>query len=427
MKIKFNIVEPFEPLFKGELADKRVLIYYGGRGGGKSDQLTIYFILQALTQKNINILILREFARSNAASLLANFRKWIKSYGLSDIFTEKKEPLLKIKATSIFCALTGTKIIFAGVNDNTVMSLKSYSNIKYCWVEEANYLTENTFRILSPTIRANGSQILMSLNPNDPEEFVWRELIQKRDKDPLLYVRRVNYDENPYFPEVLKLERERDFKTLPRDLYRHIWEGEPSNYNEMQVIDTARFGRFDDTKKQKNNYSKIILTIDSAFSQKASADYSVVSAWGRIGDEVHLFRLERGHWDFNTLLNMLKSLYFWVSENYGTPQRILIEKKASGQSLIQEVQRLTSLQISPVVPTTDKFTRLTEVIAYLDSVKLPISDDALNYWVPDFLKECKEFRADLKHAHDDQIDCLVYALKDLTVLNVDWKSVSKLI
>ena len=427
MELNLKIIKPFEPLFRGELKDKRLLVYYGGRGGGKSDQLTLYFILQALTQKNINILILREFARSNAASLLANFRNWIAIYGLSDIFTEKKEPLLKIKVTSIFCTLTGTKIIFTGVNDNTVMSLKSYSNIKYCWIEEANYLTENTFRILSPTIRANGSQILMSLNPNDPEEFVWRELIQKRRKDPLLYVRRVNYDENPYFPEVLKLERERDFKTLPRDLYRHIWEGEPSNYNEMQVIDTARFGRFDDTKKQKNKYSKIILTIDSAFSQKASADYSVVSAWGRIGDEVHLFRLERGHWDFNTLLNMLKSLYFWTGENYGTPQRILIEKKASGQSLIQEVQRLTSLQISPVVPTTDKFTRLTEIIAHLDSVKLPISDDALNYWVPDFLKECKEFRADLKHAHDDQIDCMIYALKDLTILNVDWKGISNLI
>lgn len=427
MELNLKIIKPFEPLFKGELKDKRLLIYYGGRGGGKSDQLTIYFILQALTQKNINILILREFARSNSASLLANFRNWIAIYGLSDVFTEKKEPLLKIKASSIFCTLTGTKIIFAGVNDNTVMSLKSYSNIKYCWIEEANYLTENTFRILSPTIRANGSQIIMSLNPNDPEEFVWRELIQKRDEDPLTYIRRVNYDENPYFPEVLKLERERDFKTLPRDLYRHIWEGEPSNYNEMQVIDTARFGRFDDTKKQKNKYSKIILTIDSAFSQKASADYSVVSAWGRIGDEVHLFRLERGHWDFNTLLNMLKSLYFWTSENYGTPQRILIEKKASGQSLIQEVQRLTSLQISPVTPTTDKFTRLTEVIAHLDSVKLPISDDALNYWIPDFLKECKDFRADLKHAHDDQIDCLIYALKDLATLNVDWKSVSNLI
>ena len=34
MKIKFNIIKPFEPLFRGELAKKRLLIYYGGRGGG---------------------------------------------------------------------------------------------------------------------------------------------------------------------------------------------------------------------------------------------------------------------------------------------------------------------------------------------------------------------------------------------------------
>lgn len=417
MKIKFNIIKPFEPLFKGELSSKRLLVYYGGRGGGKSDQLTIYFLIQALKQKNINILVLREFSKSNANSLIANFRNWINILGLNNIFVEKKEPLIKIKATSILCTSTNSRIIFTGINDNTAPSIKSFANIKYCWVEEANYLTETTYRILTPTIRANDSQIFMSFNPNSPDEFVWRELIGKGEND-LTYIRRINYDENPYFPPVLELERQRDFKTLPRDLYLHIWEGEPTNYNDMQVIDINKIGRFDDT--QKRRYSKIIIVIDSAFSTKASADYSVVSVFGKFENEIHLLRLERGHWDFNTLIEMLKSLYFWSSEKFGNVNEILIEKKASGQSLIQEIQRLTTLQIKPVIPTTDKFTRLTEIISHLELLKLPMSDNPLNYWINDFLKECKEFRADLKHAHDDQIDCMIYALKELCVSGVNW-------
>lgn len=422
--MKIDIIKPFKPLFNGELAKKRLLIYYGGRGGGKSDQLTIYFLIQTLKQKNINILVMREFGRSNANSLIANFRNWINVLGLNNVFVEKKEPLLKIKATSIFCNATQSKIIFTGINDNTAMTIKSIANIKYAWIEEANYLTENTYRILAPTIRANDSQIFMSLNPNAPDEFVWRELIGKGEND-LTYIRRINYDENPFFPPVLELERRKDLETLPRDLYLHIWEGEPSNYNDMQVIDTEKIGRFDDTKAHK--YSRLILVIDSAFSTKASADYSVISVFGKIENEIHLLRLERGHWDFNTLIEMLKSLYFWSSEKFGNVNEILIEKKASGQSLIQEIQRLTTFQIKPVIPTTDKFTRLTEIIAHLELLKLPMSDNPLNYWINDFLKECKEFRADLKHAHDDQIDCMIYALKELQYQTVNFNNLTNLI
>lgn len=427
MNLDLKIPKIFEPLFNGELADKRLIIYYGGRGGGKTDQLTIYFLMQIISQKYINVLVLREFSKTNANSLIANFRTWINELGLSDFFIEQKEPLFKIKATSIFCTATESKIIFAGINDNTAQSIKSISNVKYAWVEEANYLTETTYRILAPTIRAEKSQIIMSLNPYSPDEFVFSELIGKNLDDKFKYVCKVNFSDNPFFPPVLEIERKRYLKNSPRDLYLHIWEGEPLNYNEMQVIDIAKFGRFDDTQNLKGKYSKIVLSIDSAFSTKASADYSVISAFAKIGDDIHLMRIWRGHFEFNELVENLKNAYFWVSKNYGTPNKILIEKKASGQSLIQEIERLTSLQITPVIPTTDKFTRLTEVISHLDKIKLPLSDNALNFWVKDFLKECKEFRADLKHKHDDQIDTMIYALKELQILKIDFDKLSNLI
>lgn len=427
MQIDLNIIEPFKPLFEDKLKDKRLLIYYGGRGGGKTDQITQYLLLQALTQENITILIGREYEKSNIQSLTANFRLWINELGLKDYFINAKIPLFKLQLQTIICNLTNTKIIFSGINENVIFGLKSIPNIKYCWIDEANYLTEKTYRILTPTIRANNSQIIFTFNPQNKTDFIWEHLINKNTNDNLKYIKRVNYNENKYFPSVLELERKRDLETLPKELYLHIWEGEPTNYNDMQVIDINKFGRFNDTQKQKGKYDKIILVIDSAFSTSTSADYSVVSCFGKINDEVHLFRLERGRWEFNTLLEMLKSLYFWTSENYGSVSKIIIEKKASGQSLIQEINRLTSLNnIYPVIPTTDKFTRLTEIISDLDKIKLPLSNNALNYWINDFLNECKSFRADLKHAHDDMVDCLIYALSDLRVKKVDWEKIAKL-
>lgn len=421
-----NILKPFEPLFRGSLSDKRLLIFYGGRGGGKTDQITLFLLYKALTEKNITILVGREYEKANINSLVSNFKRWIYALNLDNVFLEQNVKLLKTTTQKIICNATNTDILFLGINHNSIMSIKSIPNIKYAWIEEANYLKKQTYHILTPTIRAKNSQIIMTLNPQNIDDFVWSELICKNKDDKFKYVRKINYDENPFFPAVLELERQRDFKQLPREMYNHIWLGEPTNYNDMQVIDTSKFGRFDDTKKLKGKYDKIVLVIDSAFSTKTSADYSVVSCWGRIDDEIHLFRLERGHWDFNTLLEMLKSLYFWTNDSYGNVAQIIIEKKASGQSLIQEIHRLTTLEVYPVVPTTDKFTRLTEVIDDLDKLKLPISDNALNYWINDFLKECKQFRADLKHAHDDQIDCLIYALNELRINKVDWNKISQI-
>lgn len=423
--MKLEIIEKFAPLFKGELSSKRLLIYYGGRGGGKTDQLTIYFILQTLEQENINILVLRASKESQRNSLVENFRFWLNELDLSNAYTEKKELLFKQYTTTILNTKTNSKIIFSGATKQTIINLKSISNIKYCWVEEAVFLTDEIYSVLAPTIRAKNSQIFLSLNPQDETDYIYQTYIKGKEINDFLYLCKINYYDNKYFPPSLERERLFDLKNKPRSLYLHIWEGEPQANNELKIIDINKIGRFDDTQKQKGKYSKIILVIDSAFSTKASADYSVVGAYGKIDNEIHLFRLLRGRWEFNELIESLKSLYFWTSQHYGVVDKIIIEKKASGQSLIQEILRLTTLQVFPVEPTTDKYTRLTEVISDLPKLKLPFSDDCLNYWIKDFLQEAKEFRADLKHAHDDQIDTMIYALKEMQEDKVDWRSLSE--
>lgn len=410
MDINIEIISKFEPLFKGELQKYRRIIYYGGRGGGKTEQIVKYILFVLLLQKqNQKVIVLRKNYKDNTDSAKSIFLEFIRESGLSDFFITEKDKLFITKSTKITCKLTNSEIIFSGLSNATIDTIKSKFRITLAWVDEAHYLTKSLWNTFTKSIRGDDSQIMLTLNPQESEGFIYQKYIKDYDNsNNNTYVCKVNYYDNNFFPKVLELERLEDYKELPRDLYLHLWEGEPTDFNDMQVIDIQKIGRFNDKDEQK--YSDIILVMDTAFSIKTSADYSVVGVFGRISDsEIHLLRIYRGQWEFSELLEAFKSAYNYAL-SYGSVDKILIENKASGQSLIQELERLTSLNITPLTPKFDKFTRLSEVLPYIKNLRLPLSGDAVNIWIKEFLNELKGFRADMKHKHDDQVDIMIYAL-----------------
>ncbi|HEF3505165.1 TPA: hypothetical protein R9096_001747, partial [Campylobacter jejuni] len=174
--------------------------------------------------------------------------------------------------------------------------------------------------------------------------------------------------------------------------------GEPLEYNDCQVINTDLIGYFND--KEKIKYSETFITADTAFSKKESADFSVIGCFGKYGDEIHLLRIFKGRWEFNELENRLISAYDWTSVNYRPPLVVIIEKKASGISLLQELKRTTNLPLKEVVPKTDKYSRVSDVLNELPRLRLPLDKtNPLNSWVENFLIELKMFRGDLEHEH----------------------------
>jgi len=50
--------------------------------------------------------------------------------------------------SSIECKATGSKAVFYGLNRN-IDEIKSLENISICWIEEANFITETQFNILT--------------------------------------------------------------------------------------------------------------------------------------------------------------------------------------------------------------------------------------------------------------------------------------
>ena len=159
----------------------------------------------------------------------------------------------------------------------------------------------------------------------------------------------------------------------------------------------------------------IIQCYDTAYSAKETADYSAISTWGIFypeedgGPNIILLDAKRGRWDFPTLKRIAKEeVDFWE------PEDVIVEAKASGVSLIQEL-RLAGIPVIPYTPVrgtranpNDKLTRINSVAPVLESgvVWAPGDSSGFAPWAEDLIHECAAFP---KGEHDDFVDVSVLA------------------
>ncbi|MDE3059736.1 MAG: phage terminase large subunit [Pseudomonadota bacterium] len=100
----------------------------------------------------------------------------------------------------------------------------------------------------------------------------------------------------------------------------------------------------------------------------------------------------------------LKRAFYALAERW-QPQAILIEDRASGQQLLQDVRRESHLPVIPIQPRGDKITRFAAVSAMIEAGKLLLPAQAP--WLSDFESELFAFPSG---AHDDQVDALAQYL-----------------
>nr|DAM40610.1 MAG TPA: large terminase [Caudoviricetes sp.] len=87
-----------------------------------------------------------------------------------------------------------------------------------------------------------------------------------------------------------------------------------------------------------------------------------------------------------------------------------IEDKSSGTGLIQKIRRENNIPVRAVTPQKDKYTRVLDVVGYIESGYVNLPNVAT--WVSDFVDECEKFTADNSHLHDDQVDTLTMAISE---------------
>jgi len=207
-KIRINIPEAFKGLFD----PYRFKVFYGGRGGAKSHNFARALLVLGMRGK-IRVLCARELQNSITDSVHKLLADIIYSHGLESFYTVQK--------ATIF-GRNGTEFIFKGLKHNAT-EVKSTEGIDYCWVEEAEKVSDNSWEVLIPTIRKAGSEIWISFNPKNPTDPTYIRFVANADDDML--VKKVSWRDNPYFPDVLEQERKR-LEKLDPVAYAHIWEGE---------------------------------------------------------------------------------------------------------------------------------------------------------------------------------------------------------
>jgi phage terminase large subunit len=192
---------------------------YGGRGSAKSWSYAA--ILEWLGMRApLRILCAREYQISINDSVKSLLDDTIRRCNLGDFYESKKTEII---------GRNGTRFSFLGLRHDP-QKIKSFEGIDICWNEEAHTTSQESLDVLLPTIRKEGSELWFSYNRKLTDEPV-HGLAVRPDAD----FRHINYDQNPFFPEVLRREMEYD-KAHDYEKYKHVWLGEPQQFSQASVF-----------------------------------------------------------------------------------------------------------------------------------------------------------------------------------------------
>jgi phage terminase large subunit len=196
-----------ECLFKSS----RYKVLYGGRGGAKSWGVARALLIKG-AQAPLRVLCAREFQTSIKDSVHKLLCDQIEALGLLGFY--------EITQASIR-AKNGTEFSFVGLKNN-VANVKSYEGVDVCWVEEAQTTSRMSWNVLIPTIRKENSEIWITFNPELETDETYQRFVLNPPENCI--VQKVNWSDNPWFPETLKLEKDA-LKHRDPQAYNVVWEG----------------------------------------------------------------------------------------------------------------------------------------------------------------------------------------------------------
>jgi predicted phage terminase large subunit-like protein len=215
-----------------------------------------------------------------------------------------------------------------------------------------------------------------------PEKHTSEMLARMKAANPYVYAGQYQQRPAPLGGGILKGQWFRYYKQLPRMVYRKIF------------ADTAQ-------KTKEHN------------------DYSVLQCWGKGEDGcAYLIDQIRGKWEAPELKR--RTIAFWQkhidesqfpSHIYGALRQMVVEDKASGTGLIQDLKVSGSIPVIGVERVKDKVTRVLDIVGYVEAGRIYLPEEAP--FTNDLVAECEAFTPNDTHMHDDQIDPMCDAINDM--------------
>lgn len=212
------------PILRAFWAERsRHKVLYGGRASSKSHDAAGMAVYLAANY-TLKFMCARQFQNKISDSVYVLIKDKIEGseYNGEFIFTKN----------SITHKKTGSTFLFYGIARN-LNEIKSTEGIDILWLEEANYLTEEQWKVIHPTIRKQGSQVWIIFNPDEYLDFAYQHFIVNPPANTVC--KEINWNDNPFLTitmlEVIADEYARD----PANA-KHIYGGVPKMGQDKAVI-----------------------------------------------------------------------------------------------------------------------------------------------------------------------------------------------
>ncbi len=211
---------------------KPLKIIVGGRGSGKSESVASCML--KFCDDGEKVLGAREFQNSLDDSVHSLLKRKIQDLGATSLTPNASD----IESAS------GGKIFYRGLARN-IGSIKSLDYVKRVWIEEGQYISQESIDLLFPTIRTNGAEIWITMNRGSMNDPISVSYLNKAEdelarvgyyEDDYMMVVEINWRDNPWFPEILDKQRLKNYEEWPRAKYDHVWEGKHADSVDNAII-----------------------------------------------------------------------------------------------------------------------------------------------------------------------------------------------
>jgi len=242
------------------------------------------------------------------------------------------------------------------------------------------------------------------------KEHLFYTLFKKAKKENNWFA--LNY--STYDNEIIEAEDIKELESeLPQHLIRQEIYGEFIEEEESEIIKKKWWVYHEAAEWQTEKVYGIYQSWDTAFKKNEENDYSVCTTWVVTKNRYWLINCVRERLEFPELKKKVVEQYTKFK-----PRQVLIEDKASGQSLIQEIQRETRIPVKAIKINGDKVARANAVTPLFEAGKVTIE---LSEWSDTVMNECSAFPSG---EFDDIVDSVTLFLNEMKSGN---KEVGKVI
>jgi phage terminase large subunit len=216
--------ETFAYLYDPPLGEVRYRVGHSGRDAGKSWQFARALIIHGY-QRPLRVGCFREYQTTIRESVHHLLVDQIKQLGLAGAFKIGQREILGPR---------GTEFVFRGLRRDPHGS-KSMEALDIAWVEEAQVVSRESWDILIPTVRKEGSEIWVTFNPGEADDPTSQMFLVNPDPNIRSIIRKHSYLENPWLSRVM-LEEANALKRRDPEAYAHTWGGELWGRSDLQVF-----------------------------------------------------------------------------------------------------------------------------------------------------------------------------------------------